>query len=102
VRFPPQGQRGSCLLYSPQERPSKRARRIAPAEDLRSRHQSTPARRSSEEEDRWKATTLYCAAVAQPGLAPSLTFVPQIGVQGEEQRNRTSAESAPGLNMAAS
>jgi len=39
---------------------------MAPGGQLKSRQQSTPARRSSEEEDVWRATTLCCAAIAHP------------------------------------
>ena len=73
---------------------------MAPGGQLRSRQQSTPARRSSEEEDVWKTSTLCCAAIAHPGLAPVLTFPPQPSIQVEEQQNGIGTKSASGLNVA--
>jgi len=75
---------------------------MAPGGQLRSKQQSTLARRSSEEEDVWKASTLCSAATAHPGLAPLLTFPPQPSVQAEEQQNGIAAKSAPVLNVAGS
>jgi len=75
---------------------------VAPGGRLRLRQQSTPARRSSEEEDVWKAITLCSAATAHPGLAPSLTFVPQPSRDRAVQQYGIAAKSAPVLNMAGS